>query len=115
MVELGELEKRHADFEKRNTQVAVVSVEGLEDAKKTQEQFPHLVVVSDADKSLTQVADVIHPHSAQDGSDTAAPANLLIDRQGIVRWESRPESFLKRLTPDEVLAAVDKHVGNGGE
>jgi peroxiredoxin len=113
MVELGELEKRHADFEKKNTRVVVVSVEGLDDAKKTQTDFPHLIVVSDADKSLTQAADVIHPHSAQDGSDTAAPANLLIDRHGILRWESRPESFLKRLAPDDVLAAVDKHLGNG--
>jgi alkyl hydroperoxide reductase subunit AhpC len=110
MVELGELEKRHADFDKINTRVVVVSVEGLKDAKETQEDFPHLVVVSDADMSLTKVADVIHP---QNGKDTAAPANLLIDQQGIVRWESRPESYLKRLTPDEVLDAVDKHVGNG--
>jgi peroxiredoxin len=113
MAELGELEKHHADFDKRNTRIVAVSVQDLEESKKTQELFPNLVVVSDVDLSLTKVADVIHPHSAQDGSDTAAPATLLIDAKGNVRWESRPESFLKRLTPDEVLAAVDKHVEKG--
>jgi peroxiredoxin len=110
VTELGELERRHADFTRRDTRVVVVSVEGPEAARQTQADFPHLVVVADAGRGLTAVADVLHPHSAPDKGDTAAPATLLVDRQGTVRWAYRPERFLARLSPDELLAAIDQHV-----
>src|SRR5258707_6759776 len=110
MVELGELERRHEDFAKRDTRVVVVSVEGQEDAKETQAKFPHLKVVADDERKLSTVADVIDPHSGPDRGDTAAPATILIDRQGIVRWEYRPASFFTRLPSDELLAAIDQHL-----
>jgi peroxiredoxin len=110
MIELGELERRHADFDRRDTRIVVVSVEGPETAKETQAKFPHLVVVSDAGRELTNVADVIHPRSGPDGRDTSAPATLLVDRQGTVRWTFRPERILTRLSPDELLAAIDQHL-----
>jgi len=113
MTELGELERRHADFEQRNTRVVVVSVEGPEAAKKTQAGFPHLIVVTDAQKGLSNVADAIHHRSAPDGGDTAAPATLLVDREGIVRWQYRPSRYLTRLTPDELLAAIDQQLPSG--
>jgi alkyl hydroperoxide reductase subunit AhpC len=110
VTELGELERRHEEFDRRHTRVVVVSVEGLDEAKKTQEAFPHLVVVADADRGLTNLADVIHPHSGPEGGDTAAPATLLVDRGGTVRWAYRPDRFLSRLSPDELLAEVDRHL-----
>jgi len=42
MIELGQLERRHEDFARRNTRVLVVSVEGIDDSTKTQADFPHL-------------------------------------------------------------------------
>ena len=51
MVELGQLERNHQEFEKRKTRVVAVSIEGLDDAKKTQADFPHLVVVADPERS----------------------------------------------------------------
>jgi peroxiredoxin len=113
MTELGELEGHHEEFARRHTRVAVVSVEGPEEAKKTQADFPHLVVVADGHRGLSSVAAAIHPHSAPGGSDTAAPATLLVDRNGIVRWEYRPGRYLTRLSPDELLAAVDQHLPTG--
>jgi alkyl hydroperoxide reductase subunit AhpC len=114
MTELGELERRHEEFARRNTRVVVVSVEGPDEAKQTQEAFPHLVVVADADRELTTLADVIHPHSGPGGGDSAAPATLLVDRHGTVRWTYRPDRFLSRLSPDELLAAIDRHLSAGG-
>jgi alkyl hydroperoxide reductase subunit AhpC len=110
MTELGELERRHADFDQRNTRIVAVSLEKRDDAKKTQADFPHLVVVADAQKGLSSVADSIHLHSAPDGGETSAPATLLVDREGIVRWEYRPKRYLSRLSPDELLAAIDEHL-----
>jgi len=113
MLELGELERHHEEFAQRNTRVVVVSVEGTEDAKITQERFPHLVVVADKARELTGLADVIVPRSAPDGSDTAAPATLLVDRHGKVRWEHRPERILDGLSPGELLAAIDRDMDGG--
>jgi alkyl hydroperoxide reductase subunit AhpC len=113
MTELGELERQHEEFARRNTRVVVVSVEGREAAKKTKADFPHLDVVADVRKGLTSVADAIHPGSAPDGGDTASPATLLVDRHGTVRWEYRPARFLSRLSPDELLAAIDEHLADG--
>jgi peroxiredoxin len=110
MTELGELERTQAEFARRNTRVVAVSVEGPEEAAKTQADFPHLVVVADVGRALSSVADVIHPQSGPNGSDTAAPATVLVDRQGTVRWANRPERFLARLSPDQMLAAIDRHL-----
>jgi alkyl hydroperoxide reductase subunit AhpC len=110
MIELGQLERRHEDFARRNTRVIVVSVEGLDDARKTQDDFPHLLVLADQERRLSEAAELIHPHSAPDGSDTDAPTTILVDRQGTVRWLYRSPGVIARLSPDEVLEAIDAHV-----
>jgi peroxiredoxin len=110
MIELGELEANWEEFKKRNVRVLVVSVEDQEKAKATQDDFRHLVVVSDAGRKLSGALAVIHPKSAPDGGDTAAPTTLLIDGAGAVRWVYRPERVMTRLRPSEVLAAIDKEL-----
>lgn len=109
MIELGELEKHHADFSQRNTRVVAASLDGPEQAKQTQAAHPHLVIVSDPQRKLAHAADLIHVHSAPDGGDSAAPTTVLLDRQGQVRWLFRPSNVIARLSPADVLAAVDKH------
>jgi peroxiredoxin len=110
MVELGELEGHRADFDKRGTQVMVVSLEGTEAAAETQKQVPHLRVVADAKRGLASAVDVIDKGAAPDGGDAAAPTTILIDQEGKVRWLFRPDRFLERLSQDDLLAAVDKHL-----
>ena len=44
------------------------------ESQKTQADFPHLVVVADAGRGLSSVADVIHENSNPKGGDTSAPA-----------------------------------------
>jgi peroxiredoxin len=110
MTELGQLEAAWQDFEKRKARVVVVSLEGREAAEATQAEFPHLVVVSDAGRGLSEAVAVLHPHSGPDGGDTTAPTTLLIDGGGTVRWTFRPERVFSRLTPSEVLAALDREM-----
>jgi peroxiredoxin len=113
MIELGELEKNWQEFDKRKIRVVVVSVEGPEDAAKTQADFPHLVVVSDAGEHLAGAAEVIHQHSAPDGSDTSAPTTFLIDGTGTVRWMFRPDRVVHRLSPSQLLEAIDREMPAG--
>jgi peroxiredoxin len=110
MVELGQLERHHEDFARRHTRVVVASLEDREKAEKTQQQFPHLLVLSDEQRGLADAAAVIHEHSAPGGGDTAAPTTFLIDRSGVVRWFFRPDRHIERLPAADVLDAVDRHL-----
>jgi peroxiredoxin len=111
MTELGELEAHHAEFDQRDVRIIAASLEGTEDAKKTQADFPHLTIVADRERGLANVARVIHPHSAPDHQgDTSAPTTVLIDGSGKVHWVFRPERVLVRLSPHELLAAVDQYL-----
>src|SRR5436853_6092160 len=108
MVELGQLERRHEDFSRRNARVIVASVEGTDNARLTQDQFPHLLVLADQGRGLSEAAGLIHPHAAPDGSDADAPTTIVVDRHGTVRWLYRSPRVLTRLSPDEVLQALGR-------
>jgi peroxiredoxin len=110
MIELGQLERRHEDFTRRNTRVIAVSVEGPDDARKTQADFPHLLVLADQGRGLSEAAELIHPRAAPDGSDADAPTTILVDRHGTVRWLYRSSEVIARLSPDDVLGAIDTHI-----
>lgn len=43
-----------------------------------------------------------------------APTTILIDRTGLVRWVGRKDRYIERLTPADVLAAVDQHLRGHG-
>lgn len=110
MTELVQLEKRHGDFPKRDTAVLVASVEGLDDARKTQADFPHLTVIADEGRGLSNAVALIHAHAAPDGGDADTPTTILVDRRGTVRWIYRSPSVIARLSPDEVLRSIDENV-----
>jgi peroxiredoxin len=110
MLELGQLESHWQEFEKQNVKVVVVSVEGSEAAAATQTDFPHLVVVSDPDHNLANAVEVMHQKSAPDGGDTSAPTTILVDGKGTVRWTFRSDSVLARLSPDELVSAIEREM-----
>ena len=111
MIELGQLEARHQDFDSRHVRVVAVSLDGLDDSAKTQSKFPHLVIVSDKNEGLAKAASTLAPQHSPEGGDTNAPTTVLVDRRGEVRWVFRPDRFIERLSPDELLKEVDKHLG----
>ncbi len=110
MIELGQLERRAEDFSRRHARVIVFSMDGVEASKKTQADFPHLLVLSDKDKALANALAIVHAHAAPDGADANMPTTILVDRTGVVRWLHRPPSLLTPLSPDEVLQAVDENL-----
>jgi peroxiredoxin len=108
MIELGELEKRHHDFAGRNVRVVAVSNDVPETARLNQADFPHLVIVSDADQAMARTMQVIHQGIGPQGADTNAPNTFLVDGDGVVRRLLQPKNFMTRFSPDQVLAAVDE-------
>ena len=108
MIELGQLEAHHDEFAKRHTRVVAVSVDGLDDSRKTQQDFPHLTVVADHDHKLVDAIAVLHPGAGEHGEDVAVPTTILVDKHGDVRFLFRPTNVASRMSASEVLAAVDK-------
>ena len=85
-------------------------MEGLDDAQKTQKDYPHLTVLSDEARSLSEAASLVHSHAGPDGGDIDVPTTILVDQRGIVRWLYRSPSVIARLSPDEVLQAIDRNI-----
>jgi alkyl hydroperoxide reductase subunit AhpC len=112
MVELGQLEKHYQDFAKRNLQVVVISNDDQPTAQKTQADFPHLQVVADTEQNMAKALAVIQAGVGPEGTDTNAPTTFLVDGSGTVRWLFRPDRYIVRLSPDELLAAVDANQGD---
>jgi alkyl hydroperoxide reductase subunit AhpC len=110
MIELVQLDRRHEDFARRNARVMVASAEGVELAKQTQDANPHLQVIADGQLGLTRAGGLIHEHAGPNGEDIATPTTILLDRDGVVRWIFRPDQVITRLSPDEVLKAVDENL-----
>jgi peroxiredoxin len=107
MIELGELERRHQEFADRGVQVFAISNDDVETAEATQADMPHLKIVSDEEQNMANAFEVVQSGAGPEGGDTNAPTTFLVDGQGDVRWFRRPERFLVRLSPDEVLSAID--------
>jgi peroxiredoxin len=110
LIELGQLEKQHAKFAEREVRIVAISNDDQATAKLTQADFPHLTIVSDADLSLAKAVEVVHAGAAQDGGDTSAPTTLLMDGDGVVRWLFRPSHINVRMSPEQVLAAIDENL-----
>ncbi len=110
MVELGQLEKHHAEFDARGVRVVAASLDDVADTAETQKKFPHLTVVSDAEEGLAKAAEVIGPHRSPSGGETVSPTTVLIDRTGQVKWVFRPDRYITRLSPEALLAAIDEHL-----
>jgi peroxiredoxin len=110
MIELGQLERRHEDFARHHTRVIVASLEGPDDAAKTQANFPHLLVLADQGRGLSDAADLVVAHENPHGGDADAPTTFLVDRHGTVRWLYRSPRVIARLSPEDVLGAIDQHM-----
>jgi|GEM_PF-1301828 len=108
MTQLTELEAHHADFESAKADVVVVSIEDLETASQTQKDFPHLKVVSDEQRELSNAIDVVNKAVAPDGGDADAPTIVLLDGAGVVQWVHRPTRVLVRTSAAELVAKINE-------
>jgi peroxiredoxin len=110
MTELGQLEQHYEEFDKRGVCIVAVSLDDVKDTAETQMQFPHLIILSDKDESLARASDVIGPHHGPNGETTVSPTTVLVDSEGRVRWVFRPDRYINRLSPEDLLAAIDANL-----
>jgi peroxiredoxin len=109
MKELVQLQGKQDEFAKRKVRVVAISDDDQKTAQETQNDFSRLVIVSDPDQTIAKAMSVLHPGATgPGGNETNAPTTFFVDGEGYVRRVYRPESYLRRLSPAEVLAAIDE-------
>jgi peroxiredoxin len=111
MTQLQELEDHGEEFRRIGADVVVVSIEDVEAATQTKQDFPSLTVVSDERRELSNAIDLINRGSAPDGGDSAAPTIVLVDDTGTVKWLHRPTRFIARPSAAELAATIERHLG----
>lgn len=110
MHELDQLERQHEAFARRNVRIVAVSVDDRPETAQTQERFPHLTILSDPQGKTVTAFQSMHPGQGPGGEDVAAPTTFVTDGAGTIRYFFRPERFIVRQTPEELLAAIDQHL-----
>jgi peroxiredoxin len=110
MVELGELEKRHQDFSSRRVRIVAISNDDLPTAKLTQAKFPHLLIASDPEQKMAKALQVVQVGVGPGGADTNAPTTFVVDGAGNLQWLYRPDRFVVRLSPDQLITAIEQAV-----
>ncbi len=66
--------------------------------------------LSDSDGAVLDRLGIRH-RGGHGGEDIAYPAQILVDRDGIVRWTFRADSYRQRAHPEDVLAAIEAMKG----
>ena len=62
--------------------------------------------LSDPQLEVIRRYDLVHVAGGPDGHDISRPAEFLVDRSGVVRWENFTEDIRVRPHAEEVLAAA---------
>ena len=92
-------------------EVVAVSVDSPEESRKLcQAKGYTFPVVSDPNAAAIRRYGVLHAKGGEGGKDIARPAEFLVDRNGIIRWESLTDDLRVRARPEAVLQAVDSSI-----
>jgi peroxiredoxin len=62
--------------------------------------------LSDPNLDVIRRYDLVHAAAGPDGHDISRPAEFLVDRSGVVRWENFTEDVRVRPRAQEMLAAA---------
>jgi peroxiredoxin len=107
VVQLGELREYYAEFQKAGVAVYAVSVDPPEQNARLKARLgAGYEFLSDERGELLDTLDIRQAHRSVTGKDTAIPTQYLVDRDGIVRWVYRAETWRVRPHPREALQAI---------
>jgi peroxiredoxin len=107
VLELRGIEKRVAEFQAQGVVPVAVSV----DAPTVSEDLRRKAgltfeILSDPKTDVIRRYDLLHAGGGPDGQDISRPAEFLVDRSGVVRWENFTEDVRVRARADQMLAAA---------
>jgi peroxiredoxin len=113
---LRSFQQRLSDFDARGIRVAAISVDTAEiNRRQIQKLGFRFLLLSDTQAQVIRRYDLLHPGGGPRRTDIARPAEFLIDSTGTILWANLTESVAVRARPEQVLKALDKTDGKGGQ
>jgi peroxiredoxin len=101
------IEKRLAEFQAQGVVPVAISVDPSNVSEDLQRKAGlTFAILSDPNTDVIRRYDLLHLRGGPDGQDISRPAEFLIDRSGVVRWENFSEDVRVRARADEMLAAA---------
>jgi peroxiredoxin len=108
-VQLGELQGYYGEFHRAGVQVYAVSVDPPQHNARLKARLgAGYEFLSDARGELLDALDIRQSYRSPTGQDNAIPTAYLLDREGIVRWLHRAETWRIRPHPREALQAIQR-------
>lgn len=101
------IEKNLEEFQAQGVRPVAISVDPPDvSANLCQKAGYTFTLLSDPTAEVVRHYELLHPGGGPEGHDIARPAEFLVDRSGIVRWENFTEDVRVRPRADEMLAAA---------
>jgi peroxiredoxin len=103
------VQERLAEFKAAGVQPVAISVDTPQQSadlsRKAHYTFP---LLSDPGAKTIRQYGILHEKAGENGADIARPAELLVDRNGTVRWVNLTGDFRVRARPEEMLEQARK-------
>ena len=110
-MQLGELQEYYGEFQRSGVRVYAVSVDPPElNARLKARLGAGYEFLSDVKAELLEALDIRQMHRSATGEANAIPTQYLLDRDGVVRWFHRGETWRVRPHPQEALQAIERWV-----
>ena len=91
----------------KGVQILAISPDANERSQELAERLQaRYRFLADRDLAMTRRYGLVHARGGPNGQDVPAPATVVLDRDGIVRWLTVADSFQVRPDPADVARAV---------
>jgi len=105
--------KYYGRIQEQDVELYAVSVDPPESSEALRQRLEcDFRFLSDANGEVLDLLGIRHREGRMDGGDIAYPSQILVDKDGIVRWTFNSENYRVRATPDEIFAAIDQLPNN---
>ena len=107
-MELGQLQKYYDTIRNYGVQIYAVSIASPEVNRTLRERVgAEYIFLSDPEGVVLDRLNIGHHTPNPSGMDIPIPTQILVDRDGIVRWIYQPSNYRIRARPETVLAALE--------
>lgn len=101
------IENSLAEFEGQGIRPVAISVDPPEVSERLRSNKGYTyTLLCDPKAEVIRRYQLLHPAGSPEGKDISRPAEFLVDRSGIVRWENFTEDIRVRPKAQQLLAAA---------
>jgi peroxiredoxin len=101
------IEKRLVEFQAQGVVPVAISVDPSNVSEDLRRKAGlTFTFLSDPKTDVIRRYDLLHLGGGPEGHDISRPAEFLVDRSGVVRWENFAEDVRVRARADQMLAAA---------